>query len=221
MDAPRSSAALLPGLDRPRAAPEAPVRTLLPAALPGALPAVLPTVLPALPVLPSLPVALPGGRPLPAALTTVPAVLAPVVDPPFWVWLLLVVAPLAVLVTGLVSLARVVPRLRRARDGEGVVVEVGDQGVDGGQRMWRLTIDYTDADGEPRRGVWHGDSRLDRSLYAPGMAVPVRYDPRRPGWVHVPGGSRPHPLVVPVGLLVVGVVSLLPVALAAGVLGSV
>ncbi|MFC3689750.1 DUF3592 domain-containing protein [Aquipuribacter hungaricus] len=150
-----------------------------------------------------------------------PAVLDPVLDPPAWVWAVLVLAPLAVLVTGLVSLVRVVPRLRRAEDAEGVVVEVGDQGADGGQRMWRLTIDYRDAQGELHRGVWHGDSRLDRSLYSPGMPVPVRYDPRRPGWVHVPGGSRPHPLVVPVGLLVLGLLSLLPVAVAAGVLGSV
>jgi len=152
--------------------------------------------------------------------TVLPVVLAPVPDPPVWVWALLVVAPVLVLLAGLVSLARVAPRLRRARDGEGVVVEVGAQGVGGGPRMWRLTVDYRGVGGDLHRGVWRGDSRLDRTLYSPGMRVPIRYDPRRPGWVHVPGGSRPHPLLVPVGLLVVGLVALLPVALAAGVLGS-
>lgn len=148
------------------------------------------------------------------------AALVPVPDPPGWVWVLLAVAPALLLAAGVVSLVRVVPPLRRARDADGVVLDVGQQGEGAGPRLWRLTVEYPDQDGTVRRGVWRGDSRLDRSLYAPGMPVPVRYDPRRPGWVHVPGGSRPHPLLVPLGLLVVGLLALLPVSLAAGLLGS-
>lgn len=157
-------------------------------------------------------VALPAG--LGTALHAVP-------DPPAWLWVLLVLAPVVVLLAGAVSLVRVVPPLHRARDGEGVVVEVGDQGAGAGPRLWRLTVEYRDSDGTLQRGVWRGDSRLDRSLYTVGMRVPLRYDPRRPEWVHVPGGARPHPLLVPVGLLVVGLLALVPVAVAAGVLGSV
>lgn len=149
-----------------------------------------------------------------------PAVLVRVPDPPVWLWAALVAAPVLLLLAGAVSLLRVLPRLRRARDSEGVVVEVGRQGAGAGPRLWCLTVEYADETGRVQRGVWRGDSRLDRSLYAPGMRLPVRYDPRRPGWVHVPGGSRPHPLLVPLGLLLVGLVSLVPVAVAAGVLGT-
>lgn len=149
-----------------------------------------------------------------------PAVLVRVPDPPMVLWAALLAAPLLLVAAGAVSLARVAPRLHRARDGDGVVVEVGGQGVGAGPRLWRLTVEYADESGQVHRGVWRGDSRLDRTLYSPGMPVPVRYDPRRPGWVHLPGGSRPHPLLVPVGLLVVGLVSLVLVAVAVGVLGS-
>lgn len=141
-------------------------------------------------------------------------------DPPSWVWGVLAATPGLLLAAGVVSLVRVVPPLHRARDAEGVVVDVGRQGAGAGPRLWRLTVEYPDDAGRVQRGVWRGDSRLDRSLYTPGMRVPVRYDPRRPGWVHVPGGARPHPLLVPLGLLVVGLLALLPVALAAGVVGS-
>ncbi len=141
-------------------------------------------------------------------------------DPQTWWWGVLAAAPALLLAAGLVSLVRVVPPLRRARDAEGVVVDVGRPGEGAGPRLWRLTVEYRDEGGQVRRGVWRGDSRLDRSLYTVGMRVPVRYDPRRPGWLHVPGGSRPHPLLVPLGLLVVGLVALLPVVVAAGVVGS-
>ncbi len=124
--------------------------------------------------------------------------------PPDWFWWLFLAVPAVMLVVGVLWLLRTVPRVRRALHGEGVVVDVGRQSMYEGRRLWRLTVEYRDVEGRVQQGVWAGDSTVDQTLYQPGMRVPVRYDPEQPGWVHLPGSGRPHPYLVPGGLVVVG-----------------
>lgn len=105
---------------------------------------------------------------------------------------------------GLVWLVRVVPRLGRARTTTGTVVAVGREPGFEGRLMWRLEVEFVDAAGALRPGVWIGQSSLDRTDYRPGMQVPVRYDPRTGRVVDLPGGGRPHAVLVPAVLLVLG-----------------
>ncbi|MFC3689752.1 DUF3592 domain-containing protein [Aquipuribacter hungaricus] len=94
--------------------------------------------------------------------------------------------------------------MRRALRADGVVVSARE-GTNGGESTpWELTVAYRDATGQERQAGWRGDSGLDRTRYAPGTPVPVRYDPRDPSWVWLPGGGRVHPVLLPAALTVVG-----------------
>jgi hypothetical protein len=114
--------------------------------------------------------------------------------------------PLALVLGGALWFAQALPRVRRSRAASGVVVDVAETAMPQGRPIWRLTVEYQDDAGVPRRGVWSGESTMDLTIYRVGMPVPVRYDPRRPEWVYLPGGGRPHPLLVPGGLVLVGLV---------------
>ncbi|WP_380164509.1 DUF3592 domain-containing protein [Jannaschia sp. R86511] len=131
-----------------------------------------------------------------------PEVLA--AQPPDWFpWAGAAVGVLLGLV-GLVWLVRVVPRLARARTTPGVVVAVGRETGLEGPPMWRLDVEFTDGAGALRRGLWIGQSSFDLTTYRPGTPVPVRYDPRDGGVVDLPGGGRPHAVLVPSLLLAFG-----------------
>ncbi|MFC3689748.1 DUF3592 domain-containing protein [Aquipuribacter hungaricus] len=128
--------------------------------------------------------------------------------PPAWFpWVGLAAGAVLGLV-GLVWLLRVLPRLRRARSTTGTVVEVGRRTANRGQFLWHLVVDYAVVDGagagQVRRGEWVGQSSLDHTAYAPGMRLPVRYDPVSGAVVDLPGGGRPPAWLVPAVLLVVG-----------------
>lgn len=112
----------------------------------------------------------------------------------------------AFLVFGVTSLVRTVPRLRRARPAQGVVLEARESGTMGESSGWSLLIAFRDVDGHEHQARWEGNSSLDQTRYVPGTAVPVRYDPRDPGWVWLPGGGRVHPLLLPVFFAVMGAV---------------
>lgn len=122
-------------------------------------------------------------------------------QPPVWFpWAGASIGVLLAMV-GLVWLVRVVPRLRRARTTSGVIVEVGRERGFEGRSMWRLHVEFADAAGAVRRGLWIGQSSLDLTSYRPGMLVPVRYDPQDGRVIDLPGGLRPHAVLVPSLLL--------------------
>ena len=107
------------------------------------------------------------------------------------------------LLVGAVGLLRTVPRLRRSLPADGVVLTAQERG-DGESSGWWLTVGYQDVGGRPQQARWHGDSSTDRTRYAPGSPVPVRYDPVDPRRVWLPGGGRVHPVLVPAVLTVLG-----------------
>ena len=107
------------------------------------------------------------------------------------------------LLVGTVGLLRTVSRLRRSLPADGVVLTARESG-DGESSGWWLTVGYQDAGGGPQQARWHGDSSTDRTRYAPGTPVPVRYDPVDPGRVWLLGGGRVHPVLVPGVLTVLG-----------------
>ncbi|WP_445262878.1 hypothetical protein [Pseudokineococcus sp. 1T1Z-3] len=80
---------------------------------------------------------------------------------------------------------------------DGVVVHVARTHLGKAGRAWELTVAFTERSGSSRESVWAGESGLDRTIYQPGMRLPVRYDPEEPAWIYLPGGGRPHPLVLP------------------------
>lgn len=120
----------------------------------------------------------------------------------------LALVPLAVgllfLLGGAADLLRTLPRLRRARPADGVVLAARDSTTAGESTAWELTIGYDDDTGTPRQAAWRGDSGFDRTRYVPGMPVRLRYDPVDPGWVWLPGGGRVHPVLLPALFSVLG-----------------
>lgn len=105
---------------------------------------------------------------------------------------------------GVAALVQAYPRWRRSVPADGVVVEVGSHTLASPGSAWRLTVAYRDAERREQRAVWVGASNVDLTRYRPGLAVPVRYDPQEPRWIWLPGGGRPHPLVLPVAFTLIG-----------------